>query len=146
MHDAVANGNEQVTLQPPQLATSVMKSKPSSTMPSQLLSRPSHASTPLFVFTHSQPLVGSLSASKKPAKQLNLQTPAWHTGSEFGTRHEWKQVPQFEMSDWRSGALLSHMTTPPPVPPAPRAPPLPPRPPMLIEPPLPPKPARSGVL
>jgi hypothetical protein len=145
-HVAVANGNEQVVLQPPQLAASFMKSKPSSTTPLQSLSRPSHASTPAFVFTHSQPFVGSLSASKKFWKQLNLQTPAWQTGSEFFTRHEWKQVPQFEMSVWRSGELLLHMTALPPVPVAPPLPPVPPLPavPPAV-PPRPPKPATSGV-
>ena len=56
-------------------STSVMKSKPSSTVPLQSLSRPSQTSTPLLVFAHSQPLAGSLSASKKPAEQVNLHMP-----------------------------------------------------------------------
>src|SRR3982751_3213786 len=100
-HDAVANGNEQVTLQPPQLATSVMKLKPSSTVPVQLLSMLSHASTPALVFTHSQPLFLIPSALKKFAKHVKPHTPATHVGSEFGTTHELKQVPQLEMSVWR---------------------------------------------
>ena len=66
----VANGKEQVTLQPPQLATSVMKLKPSSTVPLQSLSKPSQASTPALVFVHSQPLRRILSASKKSVKQV----------------------------------------------------------------------------
>ena len=64
---AVANGNAHWWLQAPQLFTSPMKSKVSSMWPLQSLSRPSQISTPLLVFVHSQPLLGSLSASKKPA-------------------------------------------------------------------------------
>jgi hypothetical protein len=78
-----------------------------------------------------------------------LHWPATHDGFEFGTRHEWKQVPQFEMSVCRSGALLLHIVLLPPLPPAPVAPrtPLPPRPadPAVAPvPPLPPRPAMTG--
>ena len=79
-------------------------------------------------------------------KQVLRHWPATHAGFEFGTRHDLKQVPQFEMSVCRSGALLSHSVLLPPLPPAPAgaaaaaapatAPPLPPVP------PLPPRPAR----
>ena len=71
--------------------------------------------------------------------------------SRFGTRHDLKQVPQFEMSVCRSGELLSHIvlpplppTAPPPVPalaPAPPRPADPPWPPALpAKPPKPPRP------
>src|SRR5262245_33044423 len=123
-------------LQPPQFAGSLTKLKPSSTTPLQSLSRPSHASTPPFVFTHSQPLAGLLSASKKPAKQVDLQTPFTQAGSALGTRHEVKQVPQFEMSVRRSGELLLQEGPPPP------SAPVPPFPPIPALPPLPPLPAR----
>src|SRR5690349_114985 len=132
MHDAVANGKAQRLLHIPQLLTSFRKSKPSSTTPLQLLSNPSHASTPAFDFVHSQPLVGSLSASKKSVKQLNLHSPATQAGVEFLTRQEWKHLPQFETSVCRSGAVSLQVATLPPAPP----PPLPPRP----APPLPPPP------
>src|SRR4029079_230997 len=119
-----------------------MKLKPSSGVPSQLLSMLSHASTPALVFTHSQPSIDSLLASKKFVKQVYLHTPLTHIGSEFGTTHEWKHSPQFEMSVSRSDEFGSHWLEPPPVPPPPLPPPpVPPKPPR--PPPVPPMPVRS---
>ena len=119
---------------------SLMKLKPSSTMPSQSLSRPSQASTPALVFTHSQPFAGFLVGVVEVGEAGRAGTcPATHDGSELGTRQELKQVPQFEMSVCRSGELLLHSDAaagaarcppPPPVPPLPpgrRDAPLPPR-------------------
>ena len=57
MQEPVANGKVQAMPQPPQFAESLTKLKPSSITPLQSLSRPSQASTPALVFTHSQPLL-----------------------------------------------------------------------------------------
>src|SRR3954452_22585944 len=102
MQLAMANGTEQGLLQPPQLAMLVMKSKPSSATPLQSLSRPSQASTPPLLFTHSQPFFGSLSASKNPATQVYWQTPPRHCGLLLGAMQMVKHLPQFAMSVRRS--------------------------------------------
>ena len=70
-------------LQPPQLFRSDIVSKPSSTMPLQSLSTPSHSSTPPLVTSHSQPLAGFLSASKKPVRQVYWHAPATQVASAF---------------------------------------------------------------
>src|SRR5262245_3987096 len=122
VQEAAANGKTQGLLQPPQWAMSRLKSKPSSAVPLQSLSWPSQTSTPLLLFTHSQPLAMLPSASKKPERQVYWQVPFTQSGVEFGAMQRLKHRPQFAMSVWRSGELSSQSWPPPPVPPAPPAP------------------------
>src|ERR1700758_4754545 len=106
-----------------------MKSKPSSTVPLQLLSRLSQVSTPPFEGSHSQPFEAFLSASTKSPTQGILQTPATQSGTEVGAVQLLRHVPQLNGAVWRSAEALSHSTTPPAAPPAPAWPPVPPWPP-----------------
>src|SRR6185369_2232915 len=103
---ALANGKKQGRLQPPQLLRSVIRLKPSSTVPLQSLSMPSQTSgmTPpsapvITVGVHSQPLAGFLSASMVPSRHSNPHLPAAQVGAALGSDGQrLPQVPQLRMS------------------------------------------------
>src|SRR5256885_703055 len=99
LHTGLENGAEQRLLHAPQLFTSVLKLKPSSICPSQLLSMRSQASTPLLVRTHaySQPSENSALQSEKPlAHACTPQVPCVQRYAEtFDALHTRLHAPQW---------------------------------------------------
>src|SRR5262245_51605065 len=98
---------------------SVLKSKPSSTVPLQSLSRLSQVSTPPFVGSHSQPFDAFLSASTKSPTHVIVHWPFTQSAVEFGAVQLLRHVPQLNGSVWRAGEFGSQSTMPPPIPPPP---------------------------
>src|SRR6056297_3415043 len=77
----------------------VPRSTPSSTVPSQSLSRSSQTSSPLSRHSYSQPLVPTPSMSWKPISQLStMHSPAAQSGKAPGSMQIAPQAPQFRGS------------------------------------------------